>query len=343
MKKLCLLALFLFCAPVYADDLLVRITNAQNVLYKHPKLAGCGAKSVKCSSETFQDANTILAVSCADRPFKLVRLLSGQDRSGSYRVERGPRNGVNTRFTIVEPAQCTVLAIKRAVQAPDGVQETVYTPYSPVIDTPMMRGEGMRYLVNAVDRAQRELSRKRVISQAFPDKSVSGAVPTNVAVRLALIEHIEPVRAETEPIKNLMNEVLVIVAANGPSAYRYSVSSAGARGLYQVTPDTYAAIRKAYPRASLNASFVEGMQDHDNAAQATLLLFDLDMATLTKEKRHVLARDQKLQTEYLAAAYNGGSGRAEKAMDRNGGIVVHELLPETQGYIAKLRRVQKAL
>jgi len=50
-----------------------------------------------------------------------------------------------------------------------------------------------------------------------------------------------------------------------------AVSTAGAGGMIQMIPRTYAAIREQHPDAQLQADFVNGMRDHSNALKAMLL------------------------------------------------------------------------
>lgn len=350
MKKVlvCLaVLLFIVSAHAFAAEYTYTISHAQSMLRNHSERAGCGIKSRECRKEgEFKDANTILALSCVNdnRRIKFVLLAPSQNVSGVYRFERGPRNGVNTRFSVKSPEGCTVLAMRRAVHKPDGgFHEVVYTPYSKDIDSVEMREKGMKYLTRVVSSAQNSLRNKGIMSHAFPGRLVADTVPTWVAVRLALIEHIDPARADKESIEQLMNEVTVIIAANAENAYRYSVSAANARGLFQFTPSTYDLLLENYVSAELITDFISGTQDHLNAAQAALLLFDLDTKTLSKQKRSDLSQNRVSQMEYLAASYNGGSGHAKKAMRYDGTIVVGLLLLETQGYIINLRRVHQNL
>ena len=67
-----------------------------------------------------------------------------------------------------------------------------------------------------------------------------------VALVLSIIEHIDPVRFKNCPEDDkiaLVHEVLTIIGANTINAYAYSKSPAGARGLFQLVPDTYKRLR----------------------------------------------------------------------------------------------------
>ncbi len=69
----------------------------------------------------------------------------------------------------------------------------------------------------------------------------------------------------------------MVLGTNKQKAYRCSTSTAGARGLFQFIPKTYKRIVDLYPQAGLDKDFTRGMEDHENAAKATLLLFDADL------------------------------------------------------------------
>ena len=167
-------------------------------------------------------------------------------------------------------------------------------------------------------------------------------VSPDVALVLSIIEHIDPTRSRRESIEKLINEVLVIIAANKEKAYAYSVSKAKARGLFQFIPRTYGAIRSQYPKAELIPNFVSGMNHHVNAAKASLLLFDSDLSALPREKRVDLLKNKVALAEYLAIAYNSGSRRAVRAY-QSGSISTRGLPAETVIYVEKLRKVRLAL
>jgi len=347
-NTLVFLVLFFTATNIFAFDYSANIDQAQSILKNHANIAGCGDMARECRTlHDFKKANTMLALLCSNSPnaINVVRLFYNENSVGEYTIERGHRNGVNTRFSVKSTKEvCAVLAVRRAVHnSRGGFVEVVYTPYSPEIDSGEMRDKGMRYLTSLISSAQVALLAKGVMSRAFPNELVATTVPTWVAVRLALIEHIDPSRIEYESIDRLMGEVAVIIAANKTDAYRHSVSTANARGLLQFTPRTYRAVHEKYVPAGLVKDFIAGTQDHMNAAQATLLLFDLDMENLSDQKKSVIARDHVCKMEYLAASYNGGPVRATNAMRTDCTLVVGMLHRETRGYISSLRRVHKKL
>ena len=106
--------------------------------------------------------------------------------------------------------------------------------------------------------------------------------PIEVSLVLSIIEHIDPGRFEHYKGNEiaLVHEVLTIIGANTTRAYSYSKSSAGARGLFQLVPDTYRRLQEKYRSAGLTRDFASGCNDHTNAAKASLLLFDSDLSIL---------------------------------------------------------------
>ncbi len=347
MKKVfCFFVALCFTSGALAANVFTQIERAQSVLNQSKMSAGCGVKSIPCRTEKdFDKANVLVAVSCGGSlSFKPVRLLFNKESSGVYEFRRGATNGVNTTFVVTKPSACVVLAQKRAIRQQKGkFREVVYTAYSPGIDTPEMRTRGMSYLTHVIDDAREKLRAKKVISRAFHRRLVADTVPTWVAVRLALIEHIDPFRIKDDSVEQLMHEVQVVLAANGANAYRYSISDKKARGIFQIPPDTYGLMLRDYSTALLKKDFAAGIKDPVDAAEVTLLLFDRDTETLSTTSRKILRADPMAQMEYLAAAYNSGSGPAKKALLSDGTLVVQNLPSETQEYIFKLRGVHDTL
>ena len=252
-------------------------------------------------------------------------------------------NGCNTPFEIKKPAGYAVLALRCLIGNGKEVESLVYTPYTSDIDTKEMRDLGYKYLLGKMNQAQKELQTANVKSKAFPGELVSHVVPMPVAFRLALIEHIDPNFLNKDPVEHLVNKVLVIIAANQEVAYTTSKSKAGAYGQFQFIPKTYSSIVKRYPDAKLLPDFRDGMRDHLNAAKASLLLFDSDLARPSKALRRSLRNNPDDLMLYLAAAYNGGSGVATKAIESAGTEWRSLLRKETRKYLEVIEAVNKVI
>jgi len=297
--------------------------------------------SEKVVGQKLTDFTVLLAVKHRDRKdIELIRMSKDGENPAGYDIDWKKANGVNTNFVIEHPEGYSILAIKRVIRSgKKNFVEVPYTPFTADIDTPMMRAKGLQYLLSTLTAAGADLKKNNVASNASPGQSVSDVVPLDVSLMLSIIEHIDPARSQKEPIEKLVNEVLVTVGANRKLSYAYAISKAKARGLFQFIPRTYVAINKRYPSAGLTKSFAAGMNDHVNAAKASLLLFDADLAQLASDKRSLLLKDKMKLAEYLAIAYNSGARRAVLSYESGGSSALPK---ETVLYRDKLRKTTLA-
>ena len=82
------------------------------------------------------------------------------------------------------------------------------------------------------------------------------------------------------------------------------------------------------------------MEDHENAAKASLLLFDADMRTMNNGRTgQVMDEPPQVMGRFLASAYNCGSGKTKGAMDRHGENWHAKVPAETQIYLKKFDAV----
>lgn len=315
--------------------------------------AGKGKRRKKINWQVYYPCkiNYLLAITTAkDKEIKLVRLSHNHTgKADGFEIEpiliNGYPNGVGRQFVIHFPRGYFTLAIKRAVRIHDGtIREVINTPYSQGLDLPEVRQEGLKYLNDLLKKARVDLKRLKVPSWASPGSTVDETVPLRVPLVLNIIEHLDPERFSRESIKSLMRENFVILAANKGNAYRYSVSSSGARSLFQLTPDTYERVFKGYPKARLNSNFVRGAEDHNNAARAELCLLDADLWYLGQRRYSIMKKDQIQLGRYLAACYNYGAPRTRHALTKHGLKRWLEHLPqETRIYIKKFDAVYNLL
>lgn len=230
-----------------------------------------------------------------------------------FHVTRSRDNGVASRFEVTYPENMAILALRTTVRSgQNGFKEVVYTPYGPEIDTWEVRKAGLEYLMERIKLARSDLMAKKVRLAGFQG---FGDMPVEVSLVLSIIEHIDPERFEHYRGNEiaLVHEVLTIIGANTTTAYSYSRSPAGARGLFQLVPDTYRRLQVRYRSAGLTKDFVSGCNDHTNAAKASLLLFDSDLASLPRKWLSTAKKDGRSIGMYLAAAYNCGPARVEKS------------------------------
>ncbi len=222
-------------------------------------------------------------------------------------------NGINTDFACVLPAGGKVLAVKYPVSnegnrfgVGDPVIEAVYTPYSAEIKTEEIIKAGIEVQERFVHKAYSRLKDKAIFSFAFPGRKAVDVIPRDVLQVLLMNEHIDPGEFKSPGLaRALVERVLTVIATNEESAYAYSVSSAGARGLVQMIPSTYYLIANKYPAAGLMRDFARGMADPVNAVMAQILLCDSDWQAIRTRSEILPERIGP----YLAAAYNGGVGR----------------------------------
>ena len=110
-------------------------------------------------------------------------------------------------------------------------------------------------------------------------------------------------------------------------------------------PPTYQAIREQHPKVGLKGDFVEGMRDHENAAQAMLVYMQDTWDYLKKQDEVVAAMNAGLatQTELLAAGYNSNPMKLPNYLSR-GGAGWRGLIPEeTKMYLRIYAAVESNL
>src|SRR6185369_5688633 len=154
-------------------------------------------------------------------------------------------NGVNTAVTVTDTNGHSLLPL--LVQYPivrDGSwsENAYYTSAHPALVSPEIVAEGQRYLASMFGQATQELQSNGV---AIPADIVA------VAKHLVIVEHTDHKRFRDEERANIYPEVLALYALNQGDTFRYSVSSAGAGGMIQMIPRTYAAIRQNHPNVTL--------------------------------------------------------------------------------------------
>jgi hypothetical protein len=277
-----------------------------------------------------------------ERKLTLVRFTDKGCETEGFDVVRTRNNGVGSRFEVRYPENRAVLALRTMVHSEGrGYKDVVYTPYSPVIDTPKVREDGLNYLKRQIESAKADLVDKNITLKGFEFIS-DDIVLTEISLVLSIIEHIDPLRFQNAPPGGetaLVHEVLTIIGANMGDAYAYSRSPAGARGLFQFIPSTYEKMLRKYRQAGLDRNFVSGCSNHVNAAKASLLLFDSDLNDLPRGYLRTVGDDVQAVGQYLAAAYNCGSRRVERSLrDCTGGWTCG-LPGETKIYLRKFDAV----
>ena len=327
----------------------IREDIARGQEFLKDKIAGCsevraekrvtflkkGRKREKLVVERIVRPNFLLAVEdLKERKIRQVLITSRGYVTEGFHVKRIRANGVASRFEVTYPENMAILALRTTVRSGKGLKEVVYTPYSPEIDTKEVRKAGLDYLMGRITAARSDLAAKRVRLTEFER---GDGIPMEISLVLSIIEHIDPVRFEHYKGNEiaLVHEVLTIIGANTTEAYRYSRSPAGAMGLFQFIPKTYRRLLQEYRSAGLIRDFVSGCTDHLNAAKASLLLFNSDLASLPTRLWSAARRDGRSLGMFIAAAYNCGPERVEKSARACKGQWTCRLPEETRIYLEK--------
>lgn len=245
-------------------------------------------------------------------------------------------NYVNTAVIIydMEGRQLTPLLIEYPIEKGGRFREMAYyTSAHPALLSPELVRNGKNYVRSMLDLAAKRLKDKgKIISPQLID----------IAERLCIVEHVDHDRFRREDRKRLYEEVYSLFALNQLDTYRYSVSSAGAGGMVQMIPSTYAMVRRMHPSVGLNPDFVAGMRNHGNALEAMLLYMQdtwNDLA-LRQEVLDAMAGNFATQTELVAAGYNSNPARLPLYI-RRGGPGWRNLIPrETQMYLQIYKSVE---
>ena len=245
----------------------------------------------------------------------------------SVRVVRA--NGVNTAVTIFDARNRSLspLVVEFPIERRGVFREMAYyTSAHPALLSSDLTKAGQAYVNSMVELAAKRLRDKGVpIAQNLIE----------IAKRLCLVEHVDHDRFRNENRITLFEEIYSLYALNELDTYRYSVSSAGAGGMVQMIPWTYALMRQRYPGVGLNPDFVLGMRNHGNALEA-MLLYMRDTANDllgNEDVQAALAAKQITTSELMSAGYNSNAAKLPGYI-RRAGADWRALIPrETQMYL----------
>lgn len=249
--------------------------------------------------------------------------------SKSFKIRIVRPNGVNTPVMITDYTNRShlPLMVQYPVERKGIYHETAYYMSThPGLVTPEVINAGKLYVRNTIDVAREKLRQKGIIIAPHV---------ADMAERLSIVEHVDHYRFRTEPHQNIYSDIFSLYALNEGQTYRYSVSSAGAGGMIQMIPATYASIRRRFYNVGLNPDFVEGMRNHANAAQAMLLYIQTTFDDLVANPTvaNAMATGIATEGELLSAGYNSNPAKLAGYIKR-GGAGWKFLIPrETQIYL----------
>lgn len=238
-------------------------------------------------------------------------------------------NGVNTAVTIFDQKNRSLvpLLVEFPIERRGVFREMAYyTSAHPALLTPDLTKAGQLYVNSMVEFAAKRLREKhKPIAQNLVE----------IAKRLCIVEHVDHDRFRNENRIALFDEIYSLYALNELDTYRYSVSSAGAGGMVQMIPWTYALMRQRHPGVGLNPDFVLGMRNHGNALEAMLLYMQDTWNDLVanEDVQGALTAKQITPAELMAAGYNSNAAKIPGYI-RRGGSGWRYLIPrETQIYL----------
>jgi hypothetical protein len=238
-------------------------------------------------------------------------------------------NGTNTPIQVVDGNGVAQLPLMVQYPVEKGgryIETAYYMSTHPGLVTPEVVNAGKLYVHNVI-----EIARDRLQQKGF---SIQSGV-ADIAERLATVEHVDHDRFRKEYQKNIYDDIFTLYALNEGQTFRYSVSSAGAGGMVQMIPSTYAMIRSRYPNVGLMPDFVEGMRNHINATQAMLLYMQMTWNDLSSNASvaNAMASGIASQKQLMAAGYNSNPAKLGGYLDRGGSNWTNLIPRETQIYL----------
>jgi hypothetical protein len=238
-------------------------------------------------------------------------------------------NGVNTPLQLIDDRGRAKLPLLIQYPVERGgrfVETAYYMSTHPGLVTPEVVNAGKLYVRNVIEIARDRLKARGIAIQPKV---------ADIAERLATVEHVDHQRFRSEPATNIFKDIFTLYALNEGQTYRYSVSSAGAGGMVQMIPSTYAMIRSRYSNVGLMPDFVEGMRNHVNATQAMLLYMQMTWNDLNSSSTISGAMSTGLATQdqLMAAGYNSNPAKLAGYIDRGGTNWTNLIPKETQMYL----------
>lgn len=197
----------------------------------------------------------------------------------------------------------------------DRAQIGIYTSYSDDLYDKESLKEGYKFLSQRVDKVFAELEAKQVVSRVLPGRLLAKAHTMDYLLNLPANEQMDHGKFDRDA-ERTADEVLIEYAYNRDEAFRWSVSSADARGSFQFTNGrkgnggTYDAVVKNYEDADIIPDFEAGTQDLENMIKIALCLVDMELAKFPLDAHKLYEEDYRRGAIFSSAAYNGGYGTA---------------------------------
>ncbi|MDP1689365.1 MAG: hypothetical protein Q8L47_04560 [bacterium] len=242
-------------------------------------------------------------------------------RPPDYLVYKIGGNGINAEFQIAKDGKVYPFLGWNYIRE-KGHETMVYSPYTDYLAQKEVVDFGNKYLKTAILNALDELKKQFVLSRAVRGSLVADVISERIIFNLALIEHMDHGEYEDKGDVYMMNKVLTQLALNREKTFNYAKSSAGALCLMQIMRTTYGGVKgkkgklapgvlQLYPNAKLPIDPVIGScGSHSQATKVAYLVLDDKLAYMPSDFKGKFVNEPKRYGYVLAAAYNGGSGRA---------------------------------
>lgn len=350
---------------IFGDEEAVPEANEQ----KPPVIAAIEKAQISLQKRIDEDKakSTAPEIVTSDAGWRDVTLAVWNKRTGEISYLQGRKNGtqleleenadvkvthsnyVNSEYVLGDKDTIVVAVrypiLKQIAASKYEVRDVVYSPFSQDLYVPEVIQEGENYINEVVEKAFQVMRDKQVPSRAYPGKLMADVVDKDLLKTLIVIEHSDAGSLSRNP-EDAVNRVLATFGLNKGDTYNYARSYAGALGIAQFMPATYASFVKR-TQLALNPSFEGGMFDHENAIRAQAAYLDDSLASLPSVARDLGMQNAKVK-EYLAASYNGGYAKVKTAIQIwdeqiSGALAPYEiksrsrLHPETIQYVKKLR------
>lgn len=236
-----------------------------------------------------------------------VSVRGGSGYDTDYRLAPETSVVVGVRYPIIE-------TVKQKKAASYKVREMVYVPYGQSVHTDAVVRWGKIVLDRLVATALEEARAKRVMSRAFPGRLLADAADPVALKSIMAIEHLDHASVG-RGADDRLELFYVELALNEGDAFHQDVSSAGAGGLLQFIPSTYASVVRRWPQLSLLPDFHEGMGNLPNAIKAGVAYLDDVWSDLPSQARDPKVASPENMRAYLIAAYNTGGIRVRRAIN----------------------------
>lgn len=225
-------------------------------------------------------------------------------------------------------------------------QSIVYTPGSGdlIVSFPSFPDVGREHFWSDQDAAAKRL--ESVPSRAVPGMSVEEFITTffpRLLETIVSIEHaddheVAAYRNGEFPVSPI-DRPFAIIAGNPESAFAFTKSEAGARGMMQVMPSTCEDMRNKYPTARIPHGCFEMPHPHVVELTTAMLVLDYHLSIISQRLRRHGETPEEFAARpemklLLRAAYNTGPGRVATAV-RTQKNWSARLLSETRGYLVK--------